>query len=631
MNIAVVTNHNGIGLTRDWELLRDFLLKRGHSVVSFQFDAPIPENVPKHDLVIFLEVIPRNMLDLAPVRFFFANPEWCKPDIIQTARRSIDRIFAKTFEGQRKLREIFEPERVHYVGFLTRDQLIDGVKKKPWFLNIGGNSSMRGTRELLDAWKWKKNGHQIEARLHVISSLDLDIKTDPHIFWWKYLPEEDLKILQNECLFHIYPTGTEGFGHAIHESLSAGAVLLLTDAPPMNEIHSGMKMPAAHVGKYHLSDVYEVSALDIFDSVQLALERWPEPHPEHTAMARNEFLKDNEEFEKLFGAHIDELEKTGPAIPVRSTPVPRATGSLRIAFIGNFKATESTENMVRIALEETLGHEVEMLQENEINFAAVKNAAHNSDMLLWVRTPNWLNVMDHQMNDLMDQLRGKHIPTVSMHLDKFFGIPEREALIGKIPFWNTQFVFTADGSPAAAGFFKARGVNHIWMKPAVSEMYCHPGRAWDMYRCDVGFVGAKDYHFEYPFRRELVEWLEKQYVGRFRHITDLRGHGLNDFYASCSVVVGDCIFAGTPRYFSDRLPETTGRFGFLLHPKVEGIDIPVALYRPQDLNDLQEQIEYWLPRKQERKERIRQCAEHVRLNDTWDIRLQEILDLIERE
>jgi hypothetical protein len=150
-----------------------------------------------------------------------------------------------------------------------------------------------------------------------------------------------------------------------------------------------------------------------------------------------------------------------------------------------------------------------------------------------------------------------------------------------------------------------------------------------MYRCDVGFVGAKDYHAEYPFRRELVDWLEKQYVGRFRHITDLRGHGLNDFYASCSVVVGDCIFAGVPRYWSDRVPETVGRHGFLVHPKVEGLDIPHWGYEPQNLESLGETIEDCLSMSHaDRKYWSKLAAGFVQITHTWEKRMSEILEVV---
>ena len=140
------------------------------------------------------------------------------------------------------------------------------------------------------------------------------------------------------------------------------------------------------------------------------------------------------------------------------------------------------------------------------------------------------------------------------------------------------------------------------------------------------FVGAKDYHAEYPFRRQLVEFLGETYGERFKHVTGVRGHELNNVYASAKVVVGDCIFAGTPFYWSDRLPETVGRYGFLLHPQVEGLNIPCGVYEPQNLQSLEKEIEYHLSLSDGwRHQWAVEAAEDVRAKHTWTVRMKEIL------
>lgn len=626
MNIAIVTNMNGIGLQRDFELLSDFLGARKHSVVGIQYDAA-PENVAhfvgdlKFDLAIFLEVIPRNLLELAPIRWAFLNPEFCKPDVIKTAERHIDRVFAKTLEARRIFETVF-PGKAYFTGFLTRDQLIPGFEdtdRRPWFLHIGGNSSVRGTQAVLDAWKWKKNGVGMDGHLIVVSSALKERPEIPMVTYYDRVDEEQLKSLQNQCRYHVYPSGTEGFGHAMHESLSVGAIVLTTDAPPMNEMDCAHNLKPTGSTKSCLADVYEVSAIDIHEQVKeiLAVPLFQE----YRDRSRADFLHGNEEFKTLFDVHLEDIT------PKVAVPVRRAKGGqLQISFIGNFKADESTERMILWALEEGLGHEVDQLQENEVNLAAIRSAAAFSDLLIWVKTPGWLRVPDREMIEFLDGLK---VPSLSIHLDKFFGIPDREPQVGVHPFWKTKYVFTADGSPEAAGFFAARHVNHHWMRPAVSEVYCHPGQPWDMYRCDVGFVGAKEYHGEYPFRKLMVEFLEKTYGDRFKHITGLRGHGLNDFYASCKVTVGDCIFAGVKNYWSDRAPETVGRWGNLLHPNVVGLSIPCWVYKPQDLENLHFQIERILQQSDKlRKDFARHGAEWIRQHDTWTIRMKEILEVV---
>jgi glycosyltransferase involved in cell wall biosynthesis len=54
--------------------------------------------------------------------------------------------------------------------------------------------------------------------------------------------------LQNMCAVHVCPSEVEGFGHTLMEAMSCGAVLITTDAPPMDELvlpDEGMLVPPA--------------------------------------------------------------------------------------------------------------------------------------------------------------------------------------------------------------------------------------------------------------------------------------------------------------------------------------------------------------------------------------------------
>lgn len=545
------------------------------------------------------------------------------PDRVQTVALEIDRIFAKTREAERLFSPLF-PGRVKYTGFLTRDQCLPEIDRRPWFLHIGGNSSLRGTQTVLDAWKWNHKGKIPERHLIIVSSALKDESQVKMVTRYANIDEEKLRALQNQCMFHIYPSGTEGWGHAIHEAQSCGAILLLTDAPPMNEIPHVYPLPSRKASKYNLADVYEVSALDVFSAASVCSEiykqRPEEEWKEEQRQIRALFLTANEDFKKTFN---DELNLGIKAAPEKKFVRPVRTGNKKlIAFLGNFASPESTENMIKWGLEE-LGHGVVEIQENEATVEWIEEAIHSTDVFFWVRTPGFLKVSDARMQVILDNAE---IPTVSIHLDKFWGIPDREVMIGKTPFWKTKFVFTADGS--AQEKFKERGVNHIHMRPAVSEVYCHTGVPRGTFLCDVVFVGAREYHSEYPFRQQLIDFLERTYGDKFKLIQGIRGHELNDVYASAKIAIGDAIFAGVPNYWSDRVPETIGRGGFLLHPEVPGLDVPVATYVPQSTDSLASHIEWWLGHENERRTKQRECTKYVREHDTWTIRLREILEIV---
>lgn len=621
MRVAVVSNiTDGKGLARDYELLRDFLVERGHDVTGYQHDEP-PKNLPKYDLGIFLEVIPRAYLGLAETKFWFPNIEWIKDGALGLAQKYFAKVFTKTREAQRILEPLI-PDRTHYVGFLCRDQYDPSVPREPKFLHLGGNASLRGSRAVYDAFLWKRNGKALDAQLTIVSRTIKDVDPPPNVTLLEEVSEEELKRLQNSHVFHIYPSGTEGYGHAIHEAYSVGAQLITTKAPPMSEFPGAILLPAESTRKYNLATVYDVSAFVIHEAVS-GIYSHKDLWKEHDSQ-RLAFHRLNAEFENAFEKHLEFTPKATAAAPV---VVRKAEGRKTVAFLGNFRAVESTENMIWWALTQRLDMEVIQLQEDETDLKTLYDQVAFCDYFLWVRTPGWLKVSDDEMFHLLEWCRNEEIKTFAIHLDKFWGIPEREKLIGVHPFWKCAYVFTADGSPQN---WESRGVNHFWMKPAVSEVYCHPGTPREEFRCDVMFCGAREYHSEYPFRAKMVDFLQDIYGDRFRHVTGVRGHALNDAYASAKVIVGDCFQAGTPYYWSDRVPETMGRHGLIVHPRIEGLTAPLLYYDPQDLHHLQSVVDAVLQFRNSAVNNARLCfGEYARTHDTWTVRLREIFEVVD--
>src|SRR5262249_31219228 len=150
------------------------------------------------------------LLGIAPVNWLIPNPEWTKRHDLDLIGRSFQKILCKTREGERILSALF-PELTHYVGFLARDIFNPQVQRRPKFLHVGGNSSFRGTQEVLDAWKWYKDGSRIDAELVIVSKALQDRPPIQGVTFFDWLSDTDLRTLQNECMFHLYPSGTEGF------------------------------------------------------------------------------------------------------------------------------------------------------------------------------------------------------------------------------------------------------------------------------------------------------------------------------------------------------------------------------------------------------------------------------------
>lgn len=313
--------------------------------------------------------------------------------------------------------------------------------------------------------------------------------------------------------------------------------------------------------------------------------------------------------------------------------------ALTVAYRGNFQPGVphpwSTETHVASALE-ALGHRVVRLQENRVSWADCEAAGRSADMFLWQRT--W-DIDPDGGHRALAALKAAGVPTVSFHLDLYVGL-NREAGLKTDPFWRTRFVFTADGGNDDV--FTGLGINHCWLPPAVAEEECVPVLA-DRRRFphQVVFVGSHPYpHPEWrPYRSRMIGQLRGQYRNRFKVWPDrgrpIRGADLATLYASAIVVVGDSCLAGRVfRYWSDRVPETLGRGGFLIHPEVPGMDDwyvhgrDLVTYPVGDWDALRKQIDYFLGRPEERNAIAAQGRATVLARDTYRHRMAAVLDVV---
>lgn len=263
----------------------------------------------------------------------------------------------------------------------------------------------------------------------------------------------------------------------------------------------------------------------------------------------------------------------------------------RVAYIGNFGPEHSTENHVRRALEAN-GHQVMTLQEDDVeNWRYLIEKVHSSaiaanvhpEVVMWTRTKSLSDEIDDGLKRAtLHACRLAHVPTVGYHLDRWWGLP-RAAEIDHDPFFRCSLLVTADGGHDEQ--WAEAGVNHLWMPPGVSEFECQPGTFDEAYASDIAFVGSwTGYHPEWwGERARMLEHVRSWYGDRFRCWPPegqpaVRGRPLRDLYASVKVIVGDsCLVPGADgspvrRYWSDRVPETIGRGGLLIHPNVEGLD-----------------------------------------------------------
>lgn len=309
---------------------------------------------------------------------------------------------------------------------------------------------------------------------------------------------------------------------------------------------------------------------------------------------------------------------------------------MRVSFLGNFGVSYSSESHHAASLE-SLGHEVIRMQEGKATGETVLDESLKSDLLVVVHTHGWWTP-GLPLEDVLRRLKLAGVPTATYHLDLWLGL-RRQADLAADPFYRLiDHFFTVDRL-MADWFNEHTDVRGHYLPAAVFDRECLIADEPSLDGNDIVFVGSRRYHHEWPYRPTLIDWLTATYGNRFTHVGGdgqvgtTRGLDLNRLYASSKIAVGDtlCLNFDYPYYFSDRVFETLGRGGFLIHPRIKGMDEiftdreHLVFYEFGDFDQLQALIDYYLTHDEER-ERIRRAGhELVKANHTYVHRWATIL------
>lgn len=309
---------------------------------------------------------------------------------------------------------------------------------------------------------------------------------------------------------------------------------------------------------------------------------------------------------------------------------------MQITFLGNFSSPHCTE-VAHAATLEHLGHTVTKLQEGQARAEDILHQAQQSDLLVWVKTHGWKTPGRITMREVLQRLRRNNIPTLAYHLDLYMGLPKRWKQYRGDEYFTVEHFVTVD-KLMATWLNNNTNTHGIWLPPAVFAPDCTPTQPHDTF--DITFVGSGHYHQEWPHRRMLIEHLNRRYGSRFRHYGSgsrhgqIRGQALNQVYADAKIVVGDSLCPGfnyQGHYWSDRIPETLGRNGFLLMPEVPGMadwytDRQHLAYWPYgEFAALDKLIAHYLDNEPERQQIRQNGRDLVMRRDTFAHRWTTIL------
>lgn len=322
----------------------------------------------------------------------------------------------------------------------------------------------------------------------------------------------------------------------------------------------------------------------------------------------------------------------------------------RVLYIGSFHVPFTTESHVARAFREN-GCSVEEAPQDRTfrngpdEFLALARGLR-AELVLYTRCHN-STALDKRWTETWKRLQDDGVTTAALHLDRFWNLARERLIHDGDPLFSMQHFFSTDGGNHQR--FVDAGINHHYMPPAVDrhEIETMPGRFRPEWNYDLVFTGSGGhvYHPEYPGRKAILDHLTRAYGPRFKrfgHQGDhpvVRMQDLNDLYASAKIIVGDSCFAnefGSARsvaFYSDRVPETIGRGGFLLHPYVPGIrehytPSELACYAPGDWEDLDSQIGAYLANPGEREGFVERGRARVLREHTYTHRARTILQTV---
>ena len=167
----------------------------------------------RHVLIPNQEWFDTSTMDLLP----FMTSIWCKSR------------FAQNIFSELKL-------NTEYIGFRSDigNVPVSLTKTREYFFCRTGMSQFRGASNLISVWRAHPEWPLLKIVVHP-SRRPSDCPEN--VEYVDILPDiNDYYKLSTSSQFHIYLTEAEGFGHSIVEAMGCGAVVLVTDAPPMNEI-----------------------------------------------------------------------------------------------------------------------------------------------------------------------------------------------------------------------------------------------------------------------------------------------------------------------------------------------------------------------------------------------------------
>lgn len=335
IRLNIIAWHNGGGLSRDVDILANALpagefdltlngvpldeaslyrrriYHRASNAYSIAFRRRTFAASP-FDINLFLEDVVPGFFPFARRNAFIPNPEWFKQSQLRYLK-GVDTVLCKTRSAQETFSVLHGEAR--FISYTSEDRLDNNrpLPDQAGFLHLAGRSWQKGTRALTELWlahpDWPILRIVQSARTYNQSRVrPIKAPNIEHIL--TRLDDDALKTLQNSHTVHLCPSEAEGFGHVIAEAMSCSALVLTTNAPPMNELvgdDRGLLVEYNRSEPQRAGMNYFVDPTDLERKIQHALDMDKTTISRLGNNARAWFENNDREFRRLISAALREL------------------------------------------------------------------------------------------------------------------------------------------------------------------------------------------------------------------------------------------------------------------------------------------------------------------------------------
>ena len=125
-----------------------------------------------------------------------------------------------------------------------------------------------------------------------------------------YLTDEEIKKSLNTHGIHLCSSLSEGWGHYIVEAMSCRAVVVTTDAPPMNELITparGVPVPYLRSEPRHLGTNFYIDPDKLEQSITRLLQMSASDKEQYGTAARDWFKQNDTHFNQLLSEVLAEI------------------------------------------------------------------------------------------------------------------------------------------------------------------------------------------------------------------------------------------------------------------------------------------------------------------------------------